>query len=65
MADLLAGSRDVPRFSRSEATYALFTSMFVVVLVLTNVIGTKLFVLFEGGGPGWIFGGAPWTLTTG
>ena len=28
---------------RSEATYALFLGLFVVTLVLTNVVGTKLF----------------------
>ena len=52
-------------FSRAEATYALLSTMFVVVLVLTNIIGTKLFVLFPAGGPSWVMGGAPWTLTSG
>lgn len=52
-------------FPRSEATYAFFASFFVVVLVLTNVIGTKLFVIFPNGGPEWLFDGGPWTLTSG
>jgi len=50
---------------RSEATYTFCASLFVVVLVLTNIIGTKLFVLFEDGGPAWILNGEPWTLTSG
>jgi uncharacterized integral membrane protein (TIGR00697 family) len=53
------------RASRSELTYTFLASMFVVVLVLTNIIGTKLFVLFPSGGPAWILGGEPWTLTSG
>jgi uncharacterized integral membrane protein (TIGR00697 family) len=52
-------------FSRAEATFTFFASLFVVVLVLTNIIGTKLFVLFPDGGPSWILGGRPWTLTSG
>ncbi|MEZ6020478.1 MAG: queuosine precursor transporter [Planctomycetota bacterium] len=39
--------------------------LFCVVLVLTNIIGTKLFVLFAEGGPRFLFEGAPWTLTSG
>jgi uncharacterized integral membrane protein (TIGR00697 family) len=53
------------RFVRSERAYCFLSSLFVVVLVLTNVIGTKLFVLFPEGGPGWLLGGRPWTLTSG
>ncbi len=49
-------------FPRAEAAYAFCASLFVVVLVLTNVIGTKLFQLPS---PGFLFGGEPWTLTTG
>ncbi|HPF15655.1 MAG: queuosine precursor transporter [Planctomycetes bacterium] len=52
-------------FHRNEATYALCAALFVVVLVLTNIIGTKLFVLFPNGGPSWLFDGGPWTLTSG
>ncbi|MFT7678132.1 MAG: putative integral membrane protein (TIGR00697 family) [Planctomycetota bacterium] len=52
-------------FHRSEAAYAFCAALFVVVLVLTNVIGTKLFVLFPEGGPSFLFDGRPWTLTTG
>ena len=63
--------RDVPApkvgtaFPRAEASYAFLAALFVVILVLTNIIGTKLFVLFEDGGPSWILDGEPWTLTSG
>ena len=50
---------------RSEATYTFFSTTFVVVLVLTNIIGTKLFVLFPNGGPDWLLDGGSWTLTSG
>lgn len=53
------------RKERAEATYTFFAAMFVVILVLTNIVGTKLFVLFPEGGPAWILGGDPWTLTSG
>jgi queuosine precursor transporter len=52
-------------FPRAEATYTFLAALFVVVLVLTNIIGTKLFVLFPDGGPAFILGGEPWVLTTG
>lgn len=35
-------------FPRAEATYAFCATLFVVSLVLTNIIGTKLFVVPEG-----------------
>jgi len=57
--------RSTDGFSRSEATYTLCASMFVVILVLTNIIGTKLFVLFPNGGPSWLLDGGSWTLTSG
>ncbi|MFT4540119.1 MAG: putative integral membrane protein (TIGR00697 family) [Planctomycetota bacterium] len=50
---------------RREATFTFCAALFVVVLVLTNIIGTKLFVLFEAGGPSWLMGGGSWTLTSG
>jgi len=50
---------------RRESLYTFFCCAFVVVLVLTNIVGTKLFVLFPDGGPTWIMGGQPWTLTSG
>lgn len=50
---------------RSESCFAFCSALFVVVLVLTNIIGTKLFVLFPGGGPDWLMGGEPVTLTAG
>lgn len=53
------------RFPRHEAAYALCAALFVVVLVLTNIIGTKLFVIFPNGGPSFLFDGGPWTLTSG
>lgn len=60
---------DPPRapagFTRSEATYAVFAALFAVILVLTNIVGTKLFLLFPNGGPAWFNGGEPVTLTAG
>ena len=66
-AEVVAGEGRAPgvRRERAEATYTFFASMFVVILVLTNIVGTKLFVLFPDGGPSWILGGDPWTLTSG
>jgi len=53
------------RMSRADATYTVLAAAFAVVLVMTNVIGTKLFLLFPGGGPSWFNGGEPVTLTAG
>ena len=50
---------------RANSCYAFLAALFVVVLVLTNIIGTKLFVLFPDGGPSWLMGGEPVTLTSG
>lgn len=52
------------RTERAELTYAALAALFVVVLVLTNVIGTKLFHLFPDGGP-FLFDGKAWILTSG
>lgn len=56
-------------FPRAEATFALLAGLFMVTLVLTNVIGTKL---FEVGVPGFLagplsglLGGSTITLTSG
>lgn len=51
--------------SRSEATYTFLAALFGTVLVLTNIVGVKLFVLFPEGSPAWIPGDGPLTLTTG
>ncbi len=51
--------------ARQDAVYTLFATTFAVVLVLTNIIGTKLFYLFPEGGPSWFNGGQPVTLTAG
>lgn len=53
------------RMTRADATYTVLAASFAVVLVLTNIVGTKLFVLFPGGGPSWLNGGEPVTLTSG
>jgi queuosine precursor transporter len=53
------------RMTRADATYTVLAASFAVVLVLTNIIGTKLFALFPSGGPEWINGGQPITLTAG
>ena len=62
-----AGGAGVPSAmsERTEAAYAFCACLFVVVLVLTNIIGTKLFVLFPSGGPSWLMDGKPVTLTSG
>lgn len=49
---------------REEKAFAVLTSVFVVVLVLTNVIGVKLFLAFPNLLPNGFFG-EPITLTTG
>ncbi len=51
--------------ARREKTYAAMVGLFGVVLVLTNIVGVKLFVLFADGRPGWMPGEGPLTLTTG
>ena len=50
---------------RAELTYTFLAATFCVVLVLTNIIGVKLFVLFPEGRPGWMPGEGPLTLTSG
>jgi len=50
---------------RAEALYAAFTALFCVVLVLTNIVGVKLFHLFPDGRPAWMPGEGPLTLTSG
>lgn len=51
-------------FDRAEAAYCVLMAAFVVVLVMTNVIGVKLFLAFPESLPGGIFGEAI-TLTAG
>lgn len=51
--------------TRSEGLYTFCAAAFAVVLVLTNIVGVKLFLLFPGGGPAWLNGGEPVTLTSG
>ena len=50
---------------RTEATYAACCSCFVVVLVLTNIIGVKLFLVPADGWFWWIPGEGDVTLTSG
>ena len=50
---------------RAEGVYTVLAACFAVILVLTNIIGTKLFHLFPDGGPAWFNGGDPVTLTAG
>lgn len=61
----LAAAPRAGRMTRADATYTVFATAFSVVLVLTNIIGTKLFVLFPGGAPAWINSGESITLTAG
>lgn len=51
-------------FPPGEALYVVFASAFIVVLVLTNVIGVKLFSAFPDAFPDGLFG-SPLTLTSG
>ena len=50
---------------RSEAAFLVLAATFSVVLVLTNLIGVKLFVLFPEGRPVWFPGEGSLTLTSG
>lgn len=58
----MVGIEDLP--SRTERTFAVLMAGFVVVLVLTNIIGVKLFLAFPEAFPNGLFGEAI-TLTTG
>ena len=49
---------------RSEKVYCVLISTFVVLLVITNIIGVKLFLAFPTAMPNGLFG-EPITLTTG
>jgi len=51
-------------FGRAEAAYCVLMAAFVVVLVMTNVIGVKLFLAFPESLPNGLFGEAV-TLTAG
>ena len=51
--------------NRREATYSFCVAAFAVVLVLTNIVGVKLFMLFPEGRPGWLPGAGPLALTSG
>ncbi len=48
----------------SAKIYSILMTIFVVMLVLTNIIGTKIFVLFEDTFPDGLFG-FPFALTAG
>jgi len=52
-------------FERSHFLYLWFASTFAVVLVLTNVVGTKLFHFHAGPLSDWLNDGKPLTLTAG
>ncbi len=56
-------SQDMRR--RADSIYTVLAACFAVILVLTNIIGTKLFYLFPEGGPAWFNGGERVTLTAG
>ncbi len=55
---------EVPEGGRAESAFAILMAGFVVVLVLTNIIGVKLFLAFPETLPQGLFGQAI-TLTTG
>ena len=50
---------------REDAVFAFCVTVFGVVLVLTNIVGVKLFTLFPAGRPAWMPGAGPLTLTDG
>ncbi len=50
---------------RRDRSYAFCAATFAVVLVLTNIVGVKLFELFPEGRPAWMPGTGPLTLTSG
>lgn len=52
-------------WNRREGTFTALSTCFCVVLVLTNIVGVKLFHLFPEGRPGWLPGEGPLTLTSG
>ena len=52
-------------FERSHLLYLWFATTFAVVLVLTNIIGTKLFHFHAGPLSDWLNEGEPLTLTAG
>lgn len=49
----------------AEAVYVGFAAAFAVVLVLTNIVGTKLFEIFPDGRPSWMPGDGALVLTSG
>ncbi|MFT7662983.1 MAG: putative integral membrane protein (TIGR00697 family) [Planctomycetota bacterium] len=65
MSDVDSQSTKPRGLPRAEALYTALATLFCVVLVLTNIVGVKLFELFESGRPAWIPGEGPMTLTTG
>jgi len=56
---------DAARMDRADAVYVVCAAVFCAVLVLTNIVGVKLFVLFPDGRPGWMPGSGAITLTSG
>ena len=54
-----------PATERSHLVYCWFSATFAVLLVLTNIICTKLFAFHAGPISDWFNGGAPLTLTAG
>ena len=56
---------DGPGLSRADGAFVALTAAFSVVLVLTNLIGVKLFLLFPDGRPSWFPGEGSLTLTSG
>ena len=62
--DQLSDTETIPVSEKSTVVFAVMMAAFVVVLVLTNIIGVKLFLAFPETLPNGIFGEAI-TLTTG
>lgn len=49
----------------ADAVYVSLAAAFAVVMVLTNIVGTKLFQVFEDGRPDWMPGEGALVLTSG
>lgn len=58
-------SHDLPPVPRRDRAYTFCAALFCVVLVLTNIIGVKLFQIFPDGRPAWFPGEGALTLTSG
>lgn len=64
LSSTYTGDDDRPLTNKAEQVFGLMMAAFIVVIVLTNIIGTKLFLAFPENLPNGFFG-HPVTLTAG